>query len=39
MGLQAIQGPATGLPQMIRSRMQFGVYGAVIPLLLVSFYI
>lgn len=37
MGLQAIQGPATGLPQMIRSRMQFGVYGAVIPLLLVSF--
>ncbi|HII0053022.1 TPA: cytosine permease, partial [Klebsiella variicola] len=37
MGLQAIQGPSTGLPQMIRSRMQFGVYGAVIPLLLVSF--
>ena len=36
MGLQAAQGPAIGLPQMIRSRVQFGVYGAVIPLVLVS---
>lgn len=37
MGLQAAQGPSIGLPQMIRSRVQFGVYGAVIPLILVSF--
>ncbi|OWJ55919.1 MULTISPECIES: purine-cytosine permease family protein [Paraburkholderia] len=36
MGLQASFGPAVGLPQMIRSRVQFGVFGAVIPLLLVS---
>lgn len=37
MGLQASFGPKVGLPQMIRSRAQFGVFGAVIPLLLVSF--
>jgi len=35
MSLHAIQGPRLGLPQMITSRMQFGVYGAVIPLVLV----
>ncbi|KTS71293.1 purine-cytosine permease family protein [Pantoea stewartii] len=35
MSLHAVQGPRLGLPQMITSRMQFGVYGAVIPLLLV----
>ncbi|KAK45407.1 thiamine permease [Caballeronia jiangsuensis] len=37
MALQASFGPKIGLPQMIRSRVQFGVFGAVIPLLLVSF--
>lgn len=35
MSLHALQGPRLGLPQMITSRMQFGVYGAVIPLVLV----
>lgn len=35
MSLHAVQGPRLGLPQMITSRMQFGIYGAVIPLLLV----
>jgi len=35
MSLHAIQGPRLGLPQMITSRIQFGVYGAVIPLFLV----
>lgn len=35
MSLHAIQGPRLGLPQMITSRMQFGVFGAVIPLVLV----
>ncbi|QCR38850.1 cytosine permease [Nissabacter sp. SGAir0207] len=34
MALHAIQGPRFGLPQMIMSRAQFGVYGAVIPLVL-----
>lgn len=35
MALHAVQGPKLGLPQMISSRAQFGVYGAVIPLVLV----
>lgn len=35
MALHAAQGPKLGLPQMISSRVQFGVYGAVIPILLV----
>jgi NCS1 family nucleobase:cation symporter-1 len=35
MALHSAQGPRLGLPQMISSRAQFGVYGAVIPLLLV----
>lgn len=35
MSLHALQGPRLGLPQMITSRMQFGVFGAVIPLVLV----
>lgn len=35
MALHAVQGPRLGLPQMITSRMQFGVFGAVIPLVLV----
>jgi len=34
MALHAVQGPRLGLPQMISSRAQFGVYGAVIPLCL-----
>jgi NCS1 family nucleobase:cation symporter-1 len=32
MALHAAQGPQMGLPQMISSRVQFGVYGAVIPI-------
>jgi nucleobase:cation symporter-1, NCS1 family len=35
MALHSAQGPRLGLPQMISSRAQFGVYGAVLPLLLV----
>ncbi|MEN5015184.1 cytosine permease [Erwinia sp. Eh17-17] len=35
MALHAVQGPRLGLPQMITCRIQFGIYGAVIPLLLV----
>ncbi|RZQ65777.1 purine-cytosine permease family protein [Amycolatopsis suaedae] len=35
MALHAAQGPRLGIPQMIQSRAQFGVYGAVLPLLLV----
>lgn len=35
MSLHSVQGPKLGLPQMISSRAQFGVYGAAIPLVLV----
>ncbi|MEJ8635460.1 MULTISPECIES: purine-cytosine permease family protein [Streptomyces] len=35
MALHSAQGPRLGLPQMIQSRAQFGVKGAIIPLLLV----
>lgn len=35
MALHGAQGPRIGLPQMILSRVQFGVYGAIIPLVLV----
>ncbi len=35
MALHSAQGPKLGLPQMISSRAQFGVRGAVVPLLLV----
>ncbi|MEV0049285.1 cytosine permease [Saccharopolyspora shandongensis] len=35
MALHAAQGPKLGIPQMIQSRAQFGVYGAVLPLVLV----
>ncbi|WP_339385778.1 purine-cytosine permease family protein [Burkholderia sp. Ac-20379] len=35
MALHGAQGPQLGLPQMISSRVQFGVYGATIPLVLV----
>ncbi|WP_293765380.1 cytosine permease [uncultured Aquitalea sp.] len=34
MALHAAQGPRLGLPQMITSRVQFGVKGAALPLLL-----
>ncbi|MEV8629740.1 cytosine permease [Streptomyces sp. NPDC051079] len=35
MALHSAQGPRLGVPQMVSSRAQFGVYGAVLPLLLV----
>ncbi|MCV7420467.1 cytosine permease [Mycobacterium yunnanensis] len=35
MALHSAQGPRLGLPQMISSRAQFGIYGAVVPLVLV----
>lgn len=35
MALHSAQGPRLGLPQMISSRAQFGVFGAAFPLLLV----
>ncbi|MGD3109247.1 purine-cytosine permease family protein [Streptomyces sp. YGL11-2] len=35
MALHSAQGPRLGLPQMITSRAQFGVHGAVVPLALV----
>lgn len=35
MALHSAQGPRLGLPQMISSRAQFGVLGAVVPLALV----
>lgn len=35
MALHSAQGPKLGLPQMIQSRAQFGVRGAVVPLFLV----
>ncbi|WP_256642137.1 purine-cytosine permease family protein [Streptomyces murinus] len=35
MALHSAQGPRLGLPQMISSRAQFGVRGAVVPLVLV----
>ncbi|AKT51103.1 purine-cytosine permease family protein [Arsenicicoccus sp. oral taxon 190] len=35
MALHSAQGPRLGLPQMISSRAQFGVIGAVVPLVLV----
>lgn len=34
MALHSAQGPRLGLPQMISSRAQFGVFGAIIPLVL-----
>lgn len=37
MALHAAQGPRLGLPQMISSRVQFGVKGAALPLLLAIF--
>ncbi len=34
MAYHSAQGPKLGLPQMIQSRAQFGVYGATLPLVL-----
>src|SRR5690349_19612775 len=34
MALHSAQGPRLGLPQMISSRAQFGVLGAIVPLVL-----
>ncbi|MGK5545335.1 purine-cytosine permease family protein [Streptomyces sp. URMC 127] len=35
MALHSAQGPRLGVPQMISSRAQFGVHGAVVPLVMV----
>lgn len=35
MALHSAQGPRLGVPQMISSRAQFGVYGAALPLVMV----
>lgn len=35
MAAHSAQGPHLGIPQMIQSRAQFGVFGAVIPLIMV----
>lgn len=37
MAFHANQGPRMGLPQMIQSRAQFGIRGAIVPLLAVIF--
>lgn len=37
MASHSAQGPKLGIPQMIQSRAQFGVIGAIIPLLIVIF--
>lgn len=37
MALHSAQGPVLGIPQMIQSRAQFGIIGAVIPLIIVIF--
>ncbi len=35
MATHSVQGPELGIPQMIQSRAQFGVMGAILPLILV----
>src|SRR5579863_1447884 len=35
MALHAAQGPQLGLPQMISCRVQFGIYGAILPIVAV----
>lgn len=35
MASHSVQGPKLGIPQMIQSRAQFGVVGAIVPLLIV----
>lgn len=37
MASHSAQGPRLGIPQMIQSRAQFGVFGAIVPLLFVMF--
>jgi NCS1 family nucleobase:cation symporter-1 len=37
MALHSAQGPVLGIPQMIQSRAQFGIIGAIIPLIIVIF--
>lgn len=37
MASHSAQGPQLGIPQMIQSRAQFGVIGAIFPLFLVMF--
>ncbi|XYJ24022.1 purine-cytosine permease family protein [Bacillus velezensis] len=37
MASHSAQGPQLGIPQMIQSRAQFGVIGAILPLFLVMF--
>lgn len=37
MALHSAQGPVLGIPQMIQSRAQFGVVGAIVPLIVVIF--
>ena len=37
MAFHANQGPRMGLPQMIQSRAQFGIRGAVVPFIAVLF--
>src|ERR1700744_434125 len=35
MALHAAQGPQLGLPQMTTSRVQFGIFGAILPIVAV----
>jgi NCS1 family nucleobase:cation symporter-1 len=35
MAYHSVQGPRLGMPQMIQSRAQFGMYGAVLPIIAV----
>lgn len=37
MASHSVQGPRLGIPQMIQSRAQFGVFGAIIPMIFVMF--
>lgn len=37
MALHSAQGPILGIPQMIQSRAQFGIIGAIVPLIIVIF--
>lgn len=37
MALHSAQGPKLGIPQMIQSRAQFGIIGAIVPLIIVIF--
>jgi NCS1 family nucleobase:cation symporter-1 len=35
MAFHSVQGPRLGMPQMIQSRAQFGVFGAILPIVVV----